>query len=132
MKESQATKNCKGKKRFFSILHCILLFGPLLFFFPYGFIMGTVVSKVSMGLSVIVSIILAGISVLVDAKHRGGLSKTIMWILISAVLMALTEVKTFIFIMAGTSIFDELIVCPLKDKYRMELISNRTLDKRLG
>ena len=77
MKESQATKNCKGKKRFFSILHCILLFGPLLFFFPYGFIMGTVVSKVSMGLSVIVSIILAIININMGISPKlATLSKT--------------------------------------------------------
>ena len=131
MKASQQTKKCKRRKIFFSILHFLLLFGPLLFFFPYGFIIGTTVTKVSMGLSVLVSIILSFIAILVDANNRGGLSKSIMWILIAAVLMALTQVKTFVFIMAGTSIFDELVVCPLKNKNRAKLISNREIDKRL-
>lgn len=131
MKASQQTKKCKRRKIFFSILHFLLLFGPLLFFFPYGFIIGTTVTKVSMGLSVLVSIILSFIAILVDVNNRGGFSKSIMWILVAAVLMALTQVKTFVFIMAGTSIFDELVVCPLKNKNRAKLISNREIDKRL-
>lgn len=131
MKESQQTKSCKVKRKIFSIIHFLLLFGPLMFFFPYGFIMGTAVTKVSMGLSVMVSIILAGISLLVDTSRRGGFSKSIMWILIAAVLMALTQVKTFIFIMAGASVVDELIVCPLRNHYRTEVIANRAIDKRM-
>lgn len=131
MKESQQTKSCKAKKIIFTILHLIFLFGPLLFFFPYGFIIGTPVVKVSMSLSVIISLILAGISLLVDAKNRAGFSKSIMWVLIIAVLTALTQVKTFIFVMAGASIVDELIVCPLRNHYRTELIANRAIDKRM-
>lgn len=132
MKDSRQTKSCKTKKIIFGLLHFLLLFGPLLFFFPYGFIIGTTVTKVSMGLSVMVSVILAAISLLVDAKHRAGFSKSIMWILIVAVLIALSQVKTFIFIMAGTSLLDELIVCPLHNHYRTALISNREIDKRLA
>lgn len=131
MKESKHTKSCKHKKIFFSILHFLLLFGPLMFFFPYGFAIGTAVTKITMGLSVTVSIILAGISLLVDAKNRAGFSKSIMWVLIASVLTALTSVKTFIFIMAGTSLLDELIVCPLRNHYRTELIANRAMDKRM-
>lgn len=130
MKESQITKKCRAKKTFFSILHFLLLFGPLLFFFPYGFIIGTLTTKVTMGLSVVLSLVLGGLSLLVDAKHSG-FSKSIMWILISAVLMALTQVKAFILIMAGTSIVDELIVNPCRNKYKVELISNRAIDKRM-
>lgn len=132
MKESNQTKACRVKKFIFGLLHFLLLFGPLLFFFPYGFIIGTTVTKVSMGLSVMVSIILAVISLLVDAKNRAGFSKSIMWVLIAAVLMALTEVKTFIFIMAGASLLDELIVCPLHSHYKAALIANREIDKRLA
>ena len=50
MKESKQTKSCKRKKIFFSILHFLLLFGPLMFFFPYGFAIGTAVTKISITL----------------------------------------------------------------------------------
>lgn len=132
MKESKQTKSCKTKKIIFSIIHFLLLFGPLLYFFPYAFLVGTVTTKVAMSLSVVVSIVLSLISILVEAKHRGGFSKSIMWILILSVMTALTQVKGFIAVMAGASIFDELIVCPLKNHYKTELIANRAIDKRMA
>jgi hypothetical protein len=131
MKESQQTKKTKIKKIILGLIHFLLVFGPLLFFFPYAFIIGETVTKVTMSLSIVISIVLGAISALIDVTKRGGFHKSIMWILIIAVLTALTEVKAFIYIMAGTSILDELIICPLHERSRNQLITNRELDKRL-
>lgn len=135
MKESQFTKKSKTKKTVLGILHFLLVFGPLLFFFPYGFIIGTITTKLTMGLSVVISMVLAAISALVDVKHRAGLHKSIMWIFISAIMLvlsALSQIRAFIFIMAGTCLIDELFVCPAHEKARAQLITNREMDKRIG
>lgn len=131
MKASKATKKAKTKKIILGLIHFLLVFGPLFFFFPYAFIVGEAVTKVTMSLSIVISIVLGAISALIDVTKRGGFHKSIMWILIAAVLMALTKVKTFIYIMAGTSVLDELIICPLHERSRTQLITNRELDKRL-
>lgn len=129
-KASNRTKQCRTRKNIFGLLHFLCLFGPLLYFVPYGFITGETVQKIAMGFSVIVSLILAVFTVIVDVKHRAGLHRTIMWILIAAVLFALQEIKAFIWIMAVTSIIDELVFTRLRDYYRTALISNKEIDRR--
>ena len=129
-KKISRTKQCKRKATAFSILHFLCLFGPFLFFFPYAFIVGEVVSKVALSLVTIVSLILAVLSLLIDAKNRGGLSKSIMWLMISGVLFCLTEVKIFIWIMSITSILDELIFVRCRDHYKTAYIANKEIDKR--
>lgn len=133
MKESKQTKSCKIKKRILGLIHFLLVFGPLAFFFPYGFVIGTVTTKITMGLSVVTSAILAAISALVDVKHRAGLHKSIMWVFIAAVMLvlsALSQIRAFIFTMAGTCLIDELIICPAHETARAQLITNREMDKR--
>ena len=131
MKASKQTKNSKVGKIIFSILHFLALFGPFLYFIPYVFITGEIVSKITIGLSIVIALILAGVGLLLDASRRGGLTKSIMWVLIMALLTGLAHVKTFIFIMAGTSILDELIFCPLKNKFKTKFIANKEIDKRI-
>lgn len=127
---SKRTKQCRNRKNLFGLLHFLCLFGPLLYFVPYGFITGETVQKIAMGFSVIVSLILAVFTIITDIKHRAGLHRTIVWILISAVLFCLQEIKVFIWIMAVTSIIDELIFTKLRDYYKTALISNKEIDRR--
>lgn len=129
MKASKQTKKTKGKKIVLSIIHFLLVFGPLLFFVPYAFITGAIVTKITLGLASLVSIIIAAIGALSEAAHAG-FHKSIMWIMIIALLTALTEVKLLIFIMAGASVLDELIFSPLLAKAKTQLITNKELDKR--
>lgn len=84
-----------------------------------------------MSFSVVTSLILGIISVLADVKHRAGLHRSILWGLIAGVLFCLSEVKTFIYIMAITSIIDELVFVKLKDYYKTAEISNKEMDRRL-
>lgn len=127
---SDRTKECKRKSFIFGFLHLLCLFGPLLYFIPYGYITGETVEKIALSFTVILSISLALISLLVSVTARAGLQRCVLWILISGVLFCLKEIQVFIWIMAITSIIDELIFTKLKDYYKAALVSNREIDRR--
>ena len=127
---SERTKQCKKRKNIFSLLHFLCLFGPLLYFIPYGYVTGDVVEKICLSLTVTVSIVLAMISMIVSVTSRAGLHRCIMWTLIAGVLFCLKQIQTFIWIMCIASILDELIFVRLKERYRIALISNKELDRR--
>lgn len=130
MKASDRTKQCRNRKNIFGLIHFLCLFGPLLYFIPYGYITGETVSKIGMSFTVIVSVMLAAISMIISATHRAGLHRCILWILIAGVLFCLQEVQVFIWIMCVTSILDELVFVRLKDYYKAALISNKEIDRR--
>lgn len=127
---SERTKQCRRRKNLFSFLHFLCLFGPLLYFIPYAYITGEVGHKIALSMTIIASVVLAVISLVVAVNHRAGLHRTIMWFLIAGVLFCLTEIKTFIWIMAITSVIDELVFVRLKDYYKTALISNKEIDRR--
>lgn len=128
---SERTKQCRILAFVFGLLHFLCLFGPLLYFIPYGYITGETVEKIGMSFTVITAIILSMISILVSATHRAGLHRCVMWVLIAGVLFCLKEVQVFIWIMAITSILDELIFTKVKDHYKAALISNKEIDRRV-
>ena len=128
---SERTKTCNRRKWLFRVLHWLCLFGPLLYFIPYAFITGEVVDKVCLSMVTIVSITLAVIHIFVSREARG-MSKAIFWLLIAGWLFCLTEVKTFIWIMCITSLFDELIFVRLKDRYAELTRTNKEIDRRNG
>lgn len=125
------TKQCKKLKNIFSLLHFLCLFGPLLYFIPYGYITGETVEKIVMSFTIIVSAILVVTSIVVDTVHKAGLHKCIMWALIAGVLFCLNEIKTFIWIMCIVSILDELVFVKLRDHYKFLTKTNKEMDKRL-
>lgn len=127
---SDRTKQCKHRKNLFGFLHFLCLFGPFLYFIPYGYMIGEVTQKVSMSFTIILSVVLAAISFIVDVKHRAGLHRSIMWALIAGVLFCLKEVEVFIWIMAVCSLIDEMIFTRLRDYYKSALISNKEIDRR--
>lgn len=127
---SARTKQCKILTTIFGVLHFLCLFGPLLYFVPYGYATGVVVEKIAMSFTIIASVILALISILVSVTARAGLHRCIMWILITGVLFTLQEIQVFIWIMAVTSILDELVFTKVRDHYKAALISNREIDRR--
>ena len=128
---SERTKQCRVLNLVFGLLHFLCLFGPLLYFIPYGYITGETVEKIGMSFTVITALILSMISILVSATHRAGLHRCIMWVLIAGVLFCLEKVQVFIWIMAITSILDELIFTKVKDHYKAALISNKEIDRRV-
>lgn len=128
---SDRTKQCRTLKNVFGVLHFLCLFGPLLYFIPYGYVTGETVEKIGMSFTIIASVILAVISILVSVTARAGLHRCIMWVLISGVLFTLKEIQVFIWIMAITSILDELVFTKIRDHYKAALISNKEIDRRM-
>lgn len=130
MVKSKRTLHCQTMKFIFGLLHFLCLFGPLIFFIPYGFITGEPVEKIGMSFTIIISAILAIISLVVSVTAKAGLHKSMMWTLMAGVLFCLQEIKVFIWIMCITSIMDELIFCKLKDYYKTTYMTNLEIDRR--
>lgn len=127
---NKRTKQCRARAIFFGILHFLLFCGPLLFFVPFAFIGAEVVSKIALSLSLTSSLILLLISFIVGVKHKAGMHRSIIWILIAGVMLCLSNVTTFIWVMAGTSILDELLVSKLYEHYKVSYATNREIDMR--
>lgn len=130
MAESKRTKKCRFMKFIFGLFHLLCLLGPFIYFIPYALVTGAVVSKITLTLSCVLSLILGAISLIVDQTHRSSLHRSITWILIAGILFCLASVKEFIWIMAISSILDELIFTKIKDHYAVALISNKEIDRR--
>lgn len=129
-KMSKQTKKCATLKWIFGILHFLCFVGPLLFFIPYAFSVGEVVSKVALGLTASVAFILLLVSLLVGVKYKAGLHRSCVWLLISGIMFCLKSVSGFIWTMAITSILDELVFSKLNEHYSTALLANKEMDKR--
>lgn len=128
--KSNRTKQCKRLSLLFGILHFLCLFGPLLYFVPYAYIVGTAGRKLTLSLFLVVAFCLSILSIITSAKTRGGLAKSIMWLLVLGITLCVAEVKTFVYIMAIISIIDELIIVKLHDRYKSAYLTNREIDRR--
>lgn len=127
---SKRTKQCKTLSLILGIVHFLCLFGPLLYFVPYAYIVGTTGRKLALSMFLIIAVCLSLVSIITSAKTRGGLAKSIMWLIVLGITMCLMEVKTFVYIMAIISIIDELIIVKLRDKYKNAYLANREIDRR--
>lgn len=128
--ESARTKQCRKLKHLFTFLHLICLFGPLLYFIPYGYITGEVVERIGLSFAVIASILLTAISFMISVTARAGLQRCVFWVLILGVMITLTKIQSFIWIMGIASLLDELIFVKIKDHYANALAANREIDRR--
>lgn len=129
---SNRTKSAKALWIIFTILHILCVFGPLCYYIPAAFITGEVVQKVTLGLTTIVAIIIGAISLVVGVTHRAGLHRTMMWLVIIGVMGCLARIQTFIWIVAITSVIDELIIAPLANRYKTIKNTNKEIDRALS
>lgn len=127
---SNRTKQCKRLSIMFGIFHFLCLFGPFLYFVPYAFAVGQMVSKITLSLTIIVSLVISAFAILAEAKTRGGLVKSIIWLLLIGVSVCLSKVETFLYIMAIVSIIDELFVVRMRAKYKDAYAANKEIDRR--
>lgn len=102
-----------------------------MYFVPYGFILGEPVQKICMSFTLIASVVLVAISALVGATAKAGIHRTILWLILIGLMFTLTKVEVLIYIMACTSILDELVFCRLKDKYKDAYAANKEIDRRI-
>lgn len=129
---SERTKQCGTWYVVFLVMHFICLFGPFLFFIPQAFTSDvTTTRKVALTLTMVVSCILLIFALIVEAKTRAGLGKTIMWMLILGVIVCLKDAQAFIYAMAIVSIIDELFITRMRDKYKDAYRANKEIDRRL-
>ena len=127
---SDRTKNLRLMKFLFSSLHYIFMFVPLIVFVVMGYVEGTSSQKVTLSLTVTVGLILGIISIFISVKNKAGLHRTILWVVIIGISFCLSKVETFVYVMAMTSIIDEVLLVNLKDRYTNLLTINKEIDKR--
>ena len=114
-----------------SVLHIVLLVAPFLYFLPFSLYIGDKVEKITLAMSSLTAAILVVISIILDVTHRASLHKTALWLVIGGIATCIGSISTiFIWIMAAISIADELVIMPIRNKYRLLLISNKEIDKR--
>lgn len=124
------TDKLKAIYGWLTFFHMLCLFGPLLIFTIIGFCSASSDNKITLSLTAIVAIILAFISFIVSAKHRANLHRSILWIMVIGIMHCLQSVEVFIWILAITSILDELALSPLRAKYKNKVTINKELDLR--
>ena len=127
---SNRTKKLKKSKHLFTFLHLLCVIGPFIYFIPYAFITGEMISKLSVSLTTILCLVLGAISLIVDEVHKKGLHKTILWLLLLSITLALNEVKTFIIVMSCVSIVDEMILQPIQASCKRKYLVNKEMDIR--
>lgn len=129
--ESKRTRSCRVIYISMSVLHIVLLVAPFLYFFPFSLHIGDKVEKITLTMSSLVAAILVVMSIILDVTHRASLHKTALWLVIAGITTCIGSISTiFIWIMAAISIADELVIMPIRNKYRLLLISNKEIDKR--
>lgn len=128
--KSERTKQCKRLSLFFLIMHFLCLFGPFLYFFPYAVVTAVPGQKIVLSLFFITAATFSAIAVFSEARTRGGLVKSIMWLLIFGITLCLETAKVFIGIMAIISIIDELFIVRMRAKYKDAFAANREIDRR--
>lgn len=129
---SKRTINAKVWYTIFLILHIVCVFGPLCYYIPAAFIAGEVVEKLTLGITAIMAIMVGAISLVVGVTHRAGLHRTMMWLIIIGVMACLSQMQTFIWVIAITSVVDELIITPLLNKYKLIKHTNKEIDRALS
>lgn len=129
---NKRTKKSRILSIIFGILHLLCLIGPFCYFLPVAFITGAMVSKITLGFTMVTSMILAAISFIVDVKHRAGLHRSCVWLLIVGILFCLSSIKPFIWIMAGATLLDELVFVNLHDHYSKVAAMNKEIDIAMG
>lgn len=129
---SKRTKSCKTAYIFFSLAHFLLLVIPLLIAIPKGFQLaqGSGPKQIALTFSLISAICMGLISVFIDLKYREGFQKSILWLVLIGLAIALNNIKTLLIWIAVLSIIDELIVVRLKDSYKRKYLTNKEIDLR--
>lgn len=131
---SKITKRYSILTIIFSILHLLCLFLPLCIYAPQGIeivtISGNSGSSVLLTVGIITCTILFLISLMSSAVHRLSLHKSIIWIMLLVMALALENIKGFVIFMSVTSILDEVLINPVKMKCKEKLSINKEIDKR--
>ena len=122
---SNITKKYKSLYWVFNILSFCLTFVPFFVFLIVGYINATTAQKVVMSAITIGALLISAIGIISKYTFRG-----VGYLVIIALYVALQNVATPILIIALCTITDELVVTPLKKKFKEKYTINKEIDKR--
>ena len=125
---SERYKHVKKCHTWYFILHLACILGPVLGFAIYGLANSPTDEKVIFSLTTTVAIIMALITlVFQDVGAKARMQKTITWILVIGIIYMLNDLKPFIWIMAITSVLDEIIFAPSYVRYGELVRTNKEI-----
>lgn len=107
------------------VLSAIAVLAPLIIYTIFGFMQGTVGSRVVLGMCLTICLIFVIINVI--AKHK---IRSTIWILMIGLYMACNNIIPLLIIVAALTVIDEFVLEPLYKRYREKYVINKEIDKR--
>lgn len=126
---SDRTKKFKRLNILFTILGCLLTYGPLLAAIIVGFsnVSVTTEKKLYLGFCLSAAVILTIYSVML--KHH---IRSTVWLVVLGIYFCIQSIEWLIISIAVCTVLDEFIVDPVKKKVRAKFVINKEIDIRNG
>lgn len=124
---SPITKKYKRLSFIFGLLSLLCTIAPVTYFTILGFVNGEIRSKVTLGCTLMLCLVLVLINVIKKENLRSPV-----YIMILGIYMCLDNLLSLFLIMAITTMLDELVFTPLHCAYKNKAVINREIDKRHG
>ena len=125
-KASKQTKSARALRNLFWVLSALCNFGPVIGFFIYGLVAGTVATTYTMCIAGIVGIIVGIISLILKRHWR-----TPLIVIMGALYFAVSYFGWILLIVAICIVLDEMIFAPLFTHYRAKAQINKEIDRRM-
>lgn len=128
MKRSEQTNKSISKLRIAQTIDFIILVIPTVVYVVMGIIAEgkAVYEKVTLISAVFIALVLLLFNIVMKKHLRSPI-----WIILIGIYVALENIMPLIIMIAASSIIDELFLDPFIKRTKVEVISNKTLDKRL-
>lgn len=123
---SKITKSSRRAANAFSVLSFLLTVAPIVIFGIQAFIAGEPHEKTTLGLTITTALILVAINAMFKLHIR-----SVLWILVLGIYVCLDNIQTMLLVMAITTILDEFVAVPLRNKFKKKYEINREIDKRI-
>ena len=124
---SPITKKYKRLSFIFGLLSLLCTVAPVTYFTVLGFANGEIRSKVTLGCTLILCLILVAFNAIKKANLRSPV-----YVMILGIYMTLDNLLALFLIMAITTMLDEFVFAPLHRVYKNRAVINREIDKRNG
>lgn len=119
------TNKYKKKYKICRVLSILLTLIPLLVYTILAFVQGTVSSKITFGMCLLLAAIFTLVNIIF--KHR---IRCTIWVVMIGIYMCVSNIIPLLFLMAFSTALDEFILSPLESKYKNLYIINKEIDKR--
>lgn len=127
MSTSKVTSRNRAGYWISSALNLLLWLAPIAIFLFLAIMEGTALyQQLALSTTVLVVIILTLVSLTTKYALRCRL-----WLFLIGIYICLQNIMTPIIVFAVCQVIDELVVCPLKNRFKRKLQTNKEIDKRL-